>query len=668
MDNQDAASFYREECDMIARPVLTVEPHRADVCSEGALQPIALTDYIITDGFWARQQKLNRDVIIPHCEMSLERVGWIGNFRSAIRSSLATDRRGRLFTDSEIYKTIEAMAWENARCPSVEFSGRLEELTDLLAQAQQNDGYLNTYYGYDGGPERYSDMEWGHELYCIGHLIQAAVAVVRSGGPEKFVEVARRAADHVCDEFGAHGRQTICGHPEIETALVELYRATGERRYLEQARIFIDRRGHRILGDTMYGGRDYYQDSVPVRDAEVLVGHAVRALYLSAGAIDVAVETGDAELFAAVKGQYDRTLDRRTYITGGMGSNHHGETYGDDFELPSDRAYAETCAAVASVHVAWRLLLATGEARYADVIERTLYNSVVSSPAVDGRSFFYVNALRRRSPGTAPEPGVPSLRRTDGRRASWFTTSCCPTNLARTLASLGGYLATVDGRGIQIHQYATGVLNTRIDGLRGVRMTVTTDYPNDGVIAIRIEETDGAEWTLSLRVPEWAGVATLICDGEASSVSAGVARVTRAWSVGDELELRLEMRPRFVFPDPRIDDIRDCTAVERGPLVYALESVDQPGIDLDLVTFDTHDELSDSTTLVGLDDVIPVATVGIVRTLEGDGWPYRGAVPHTESHRAGLTLIPYYRWANRDSSTMRVWTPRADVALGTDAS
>ncbi|WP_066583117.1 glycoside hydrolase family 127 protein [Cellulomonas timonensis] len=645
---------------MTTQHVAPVAP-RPSSPGHGAQAPISLTDYRITSGFWADFQRLNRDAIIPHCDESLERVGWVGNFRAAERGTLATERVGRLFTDSELYKTMEAMAWENAREAAPDLVARLAEHADLLARVQAEDGYLNTFYGYDGGPERYSDMEWGHELYCAGHLLQAAVAVMRTDGPEVLVDVARRLADHICDQFGPGRHESLCGHPEIETALVELYRATGERRYLDQAALFVERRGHQILADTMYKGRDYYQDNEPVRTAEVLVGHSVRALYLAAGALDVAVETGDDELFTAVRAQYDRTLERRTYLTGAMGSNHHGETYGDDFELPSERAYAETCASVASVHVAWRLLLATGDARYADVIERTLYNSVVSSPSVDGRSFFYVNALQRRAPGIDPEPGVPSLRRTDGTRAPWFTTSCCPTNIARLMSSLSAYVASVDATGVHLHQYAEGSLETTFGAGRRVRLSVTTSYPHDGAITVCVDETDGGEWDLSLRVPAWSRASTLIVDGEARAVPHGEVTISRAWAVGDEVRLELDVSPRFVHPDPRIDHVRGCVAVERGPLVYAIESVDQPGLDLDLVAIDVAHAPVDSTASVGIDGVTPVTVKGVAHAVSAATWPYGEQAPPASSTATDLTLVPYFRWANRGKSTMRVWTPRVDV-------
>lgn len=641
-------------------PVAPVVPALA-----GRLNPVSLTDVTLAGGVWGAFQQLNRDVIIPHCDNAMERVGWIGNFRAAANGTLATDRVGRLFTDSEIYKTMEAMAWENARTPSPEFEARLGELTELLRSAQQPDGYLNTFYGYEGGPERYSDFEWGHELYCDGHLLQAAVAVIRSGGPDAFLDVARQLADHVSAEFAEGARETLCGHPEIETALVELYRATGEERYLKQARVFVERRGHRILGDTMYKGRDYYQDNVPVRDAEVLVGHSVRALYLAAGAIDVAVETDDADLLDAVRRQYDRTLERRTYLTGGMGSNHHGETYGDDFELPSERGYNETCAAVASVHVAWRLLLATGDERYADIIERTLYNSVISSPSVDGRSFFYVNALQRRSPGIDPEPGVPSLRRTDGRRAEWFTTSCCPTNLARTFATLGAYTATSDRAGIQLHQYAGGRYDISFGEGRRAVLEVETNYPDDGRVAVRVAETDGEPWELTLRVPGWAHTAT-VDEGDGDGprpVTPGALRIERTFQAGNEVVLDLDLSPRWVFPDPRIDDLRGQVALERGPLVYAVESLDQTELDLDAVVVDVATipvDAPDADT--GLEGIVPVDVAGGIRTELRDAWPYGGAPVAPALAPRSLTFIPYFRWANRGASTMRVWVPRADVA------
>ncbi|MFC4008980.1 glycoside hydrolase family 127 protein [Nonomuraea purpurea] len=637
---------------------MTPAGHRTipvDPATAVLLTPLPIHDVTLR-GFWGERQRLNRDKVIPHCDEWLERAGWVGNLRAAVDGTLATNRVGRLFTDSEIYKIMEAMAWEVAREPSPRFEARLAELSRLLTEAQAADGYLNSFYDYPGGPERYSDLEWGHELYCAGHLIQAAVARLRAGHDDALVAVARAAADHICREFGADGRDGICGHPEIETALVELYRATGERRYLDQASRFVERRGNRTLGDTMYGGRDYYQDDVCIRDAPVLVGHAVRALYLTAGAIDVAVETGDQALLEHLAAQFDRTVERRTYLTGGMGSHHHGESYGEDFELPADRAYAETCAGVASVMVAWRLLLATGEPRYADIIERTLYNIVATAPSDNGDAFHYVNTLHRRSMSVLPDPNHPSLRRTDGMRAAWFTTSCCPTNIARTLASLGGYLATVDGRGLQVHQYVDGEIQATLPDGRGVGISLETAYPLDGMVRLRVTQSDGEPWALSLRVPGWTEKATLRYGATTHQLAPGTATVTEAWQVGDELTLDLGMTPRWVRPDPRIDAVRGCAALERGPLVYCLESADQHEVDLNLVEVDTSapfavrepDDLPGSLAII---------VSGTVRDEATGGWPYLPSQTGRPARQVKLTYVPYHRWGNRGPSAMRVWTP-----------
>lgn len=371
--------------------------------TRGSRRPLGLGEVRITGGFWARRQQVNASATLEHCRQWMERVGWIDNFRVAASGGpLGERRRGREFSDSEVYKLLEAMVWEAARTPGSALDAAVDELTDTVVAAQEADGYLNTAFGHPGRPARYSDLEWGHELYCAGHLIQAGVAQLRTRGDGALAKAAIRAADHICHVFGPGGANPgLCGHAEIETALAELHRATGERRYLDQAALFLERRGHGSLAGGEFGP-EYFQDDVPVRQAHTLRGHAVRALYLASGAVDVAVETGDGELLAAVVRQWEHTTARRTYLTGGMGSHHRDEGFGEDFVLPPDRAYSETCASVASLMLSWRLLLATGDPRYADLAERTLYNVIAASPADDGRSFFYANTLHQRVRGTVP--------------------------------------------------------------------------------------------------------------------------------------------------------------------------------------------------------------------------------------------------------------------------
>ncbi|MFI7448347.1 glycoside hydrolase family 127 protein [Nonomuraea sp. NPDC049714] len=660
--------------------------------SSGALSPLGLDAVRLSPGFWGDRVALNREVTIAHCQEWMEREGWIGNFRGE------RPRRGREFSDSEIYKLLEAMAWAG--------HPELPALAETVARAQEGDGYLNTRWS----GSRYTDLEWGHELYCYGHLIQAGVARLRTHGPDQLTEVAVRAADHVCRRFMT-GAQT-CGHPEIEMALVELYRATGAERYLEMARRFVERRGLPALGE-IHLGRAYFQDDVPVRRAPVLRGHAVRALYLACGAVDVAVETGDEELLKSVETQWERTVARRTHLTGGMGSRHADEAYGDDFELPPDRAYAETCAGIASVMLSHRLLLATGDARYADLAERTLYNVLATSVALDGRSFFYANPLAVRVPAE-PLAGVASHAAGGGLRSPWFDVSCCPNNIARTLASLAAYVATGSAGGVQIHQYTPGEIRHGDLALR-----VETGYPWTGGVRVRVLE--GGSARISLRVPAWAAGATLWSgtpavtgdggdlggrggidgsdagrDGGSEAgrrdggsegvrlVEPGYVVVERDWRAGDELRLELPMTARWTYPDRRIDALRGCAAVERGPLVYCAESVgDEPPLaEMAVVPASPPAEVTVvPTSSPGDAAVVPASPLaeglaegaveleveGVAGSPDSGAWPYgseRDGEPYRQraASEAGtaLRLIPYHRWGNRGPATMRVWLPVAD--------
>src|SRR5690606_34948554 len=578
------------------------------------------------------RQRTNGSATLAHIEAKLENEGWLPNFDLAAAGRLPAGRRGREFSDSEVYKLLEAMAWEIGRTDDDGLEARFRAIVRRVAAAQEADGYLNTRFGRTGQDERWSQLQWGHELYCLGHLFQAAVARVRTrpDADDGLRELALRAADLVCDEFGPDGRDAICGHAEVEVGLAELGRATGRPQYIAQAALFVERHGRGSLGDVEWG-RAYFQDDVAVRDAEVLRGHAVRANYLSSAAVDVAIETEDAGLLDALRSQWRRASERRTYVTGGQGSHHQDEAFGEDWELPPDRAYSETCAGVGSIMFSWRLLLADGDERYADLIERTLFNVVATSPASDGRAFFYANTLHKRTPTQPVDPDATSPRASSSLRAPWFEVSCCPPNVARTFASLAAYIATADDEGVQVHQYASCTVRTALpDGTR-VAFDVATDYPADGRVRIKIEE-DG-EWTLSLRVPSWASGGTVRVGGEQTQkADPGMISLRRAFRAGDVVELDLPMTPRFTLPDPRVDAVRGCVAVERGPEVMALESVD-----------------------FGSDIAAAVADAASA-PFERDGglWARigrRGDEPQE------VRLIPYHDWAQRGPSTMRVWLP-----------
>jgi DUF1680 family protein len=607
----------------------------------GRLRPLGLREVTLRDGFWRQRQQTNRAKSFAHIEYWLEKAGWLNNF-----SASPEERTGREFSDTEVYKFLEAMAWEYGRTRDPAVEQRYRRIVARVVAAQQPDGYLNTNFGRPGQRPRWTDLEWGHELYSFGHFIQAGVAAARTFGDDELVAAAVRAADHVCDVFGPGGIASVCGHAEIEPALAELYRVTGNRRYLDQAKLFINRRGHRTLADIEFG-RAYFQDDVPIRAATSLRGHAVRAVYLAAGAVDVAVETGDTELLGAVARQWRHAAARRTYITGGIGSRHQDEAYGDDFVLPPDRAYSETCAGVGSVMLAWRLLLAQGDPRYADLIERILFNVIATSPADDGTRFFYANTLHQRVLGAEPAADTQVPRAASTLRAPWFEVSCCPTNLARTFASLAAYVATTDDDGVQIHQYTPSSITTRLPDGREIGLEVDTEYPADGRIAIRVVTSPDTPWTLSLRVPDWAAGATL--DGLA--VTRGLIQTRRRFTAGDTLVLQLPVRPRLLAADDRIDAVRGQVALVRGPVVYCLESVDVPrGVDFGSLRLDPRTEPvdRDGAVVVGCRSATPAA----------HDWPYQpGPTTAGTGPLMRIPLRPYHRWARRGPSTMRVWMP-----------
>jgi DUF1680 family protein len=461
-------------------------------------------------------------------------------------------------------------------------------------------------------------------MYCAGHLIQAAIALHRGTGDTSLLAIATRLADHLVREFAGRERG-LDGHPIIETALAELYRDTGTRAYLELARQFVDQRGHGLAGDTGLGRR-YLQDHVPVRDSDTEVGHAVRALYLEAGVTDVAAETGDDELLRSATGRWADMVAAKTYLTGGNGSRHADEGFGDRFELPPDRAYNETCAAIASFQWAWRLLLATGDAKYADHMERVLYNGFAAAISAAGDRFFYVNPLQRREDHFEKDD--------PGRRREWFSCACCPPNIMRLLASVQHYLATVTDDTLYIQQYAAA-------WLRGADLDIemATDYPWSGAITLRVLAAPPASREVALRIPAWCSAArfTVNNSSERPVVSPdGYLRLRRRWSRGDAVTLRLDMTPRWTYPDHRVDAVRGCAAIERGPLVYCFEQADH-AVPLDEMVVSAGSPLAErEVTIDGVGRTVQVSATG------------RGVT---------AIAIPYFQWDNRGPGAMRVWMP-----------
>ncbi|GHH79211.1 hypothetical protein GCM10018793_31450 [Streptomyces sulfonofaciens] len=630
-------------------------PVRLGPGAKAALVPATVQ---VGAGFWGTRRKVNAHSSIPQGPGLLESAGNLNNLRVAAGAAEGAFQGAYPFVDSDVYKWLEAAAWQLAQGAPGDggpLAADVERIVSLVADAQQPDGYLNTWFQLLKGGERYKDLRWGHELYCAGHLIQAAVAHHRATGRRQLLDVAVRFADHIDSVFGPadSGKPLdgVDGHPEVETALVELYRETGERRYLNLAGYFVDRFGHGLLG-----GEAYCQDRVPLREATDVEGHAVRQLYLLAAATDLATETGDAGLRAAAERLWSAMTATKTHLTGGLGAHHDEEDFGDPYELPNERAYCETCAAVASVQWSWRMALLTGEARYSDLIERTLYNGFLAGVSLDGERWLYVNPLQVRD-GHTDTGGDQSARRT-----RWFRCACCPPNVMRLLASLAHYLAGGDAGGLQICQYVTGRYTAE-----GVTVRCETDYPWQGVIGLTVEEAPADRTrTLSLRIPQWCGEFRVRCadtayDQTDAPVDDGWLRLERTWAPGDQVVLELGLEPRLTAADPRVDAVRGCVAIERGPLVYCLEQVDHPGGGLDDIVLDTTRALTVEHRPDLLGGVTTVVAAGHRRRIPDAGWwPYRsaegaGAPPAGEP--LALTAIPYYAWANRQDGSMRVWLP-----------
>ena len=609
---------------------------------------IPLDAFTFGDGFWADRQRVNRTVSLRHGYRQLEQFGNFHNLRLAAGTTTGEYRRP-VFMDSDVYKWLEAIAFDLATTPDPELEQMAATTIDLVAAAQMPDGYLNSYWQVVEPERRWADLDHGHELYCAGHLFQAAVAHHRATGQTSLLRVAQRLADHIDVVFGPGRTQGTPGHPEIETALVELYRETHDRRYLDLSAYFLGQRGQgKLRGIHRNIRSEYHQDRVSVRDTDVVEGHAVRQLYLTAGVADLYLETGEQALLDAQLRQWHDFTAHKMHVTGGAGARHHGEAFGVAYELPNGRAYCETCAQIASIMWNWRLLLATGDGRYADLMEHTLYNGFLSGVSLDGSRYFYVNPLLSLGGIERPE---------------WHSCACCPPNVMRLLASLHSYFATTDAGGIQIHHYAPAALRVALPSGHDAVVHMESDFPWQGRVQLTVAASDGTPWALRLRIPAWAHGWTLRVNGEAvqPAVERGYALVERAWAAGDVVDLDLPMQPVLLEANPRVDSTLHSLAIQRGPVVYCLEAADQdPDINLLDVRVNPAAPLSSNWRPDLLGGVMVVEASGAA--VDASPWAdqlYRpfGAV-HETSRPTTLRAVPYYAWANRGPGAMRVWIPR----------
>jgi hypothetical protein len=612
------------------------------------MRPASLTDVHLGDRFWAPRLLLNRRNMLPAQYRLCADSGRIKNLEIAAGLKQG-EFEGYYFNDSDVYKWIEAAAWSLASAPDPGLQALIDGLVKIIAAAQQPDGYLNSYFTGARAGLRFTNPDL-HELYCAGHLIQAGIALQRSTGQTALLDVAIRFADLICATFGPEEqgkRFWACGHPEVEMALVELFRQTGETRYLEQADYFISARGAGKLGKPYdRHPASYHQDHLPFRKLERMEGHAVRAAYLNCGSADLFAETGEPALMDASERLWKNMTSRQMYIHGGIGARHENEGFGEDYELPNQSAYAETCAAISNLMWNWRLFLITGEGRFMDVLEQALFNNILAGMSLDGERYFYVNPLRD-----------------DGshQRQSWFTCACCPSNLSRTLAWLPGILYSTTVRGVWINIYAASEAHLPLPDGRQIDLRMNTHYPWAG--EVKIEMQTSGEYSVYLRVPGWCGSGIdLSLNGtpvRLPELTDGYIELRRSWTAGDRLALILPMPIRLVQSHPEVTENLGRVALMRGPLLYCLESADHPGLDVRRLLFNPE---------LLWQSVYRPELLGGVIALEGIAFQRAGEFPSSErlyfpfvvQHSATwrqipVTAIPYFAWANRSPGSMETW-------------
>ena len=629
-------------------------------------ETISFSDVEIDDDFWSPRLETNRKVAIEYQYEQLEESATLENFRRT-RDEKQGGFSGMWFQDSDAYKWLEAASYVLAVRDDPALEEKVDEVIALVSDAQWDDGYLNTYFSLLEPENRWTNLHMMHELYCAGHLIEAAVAHYRATGKETLLSVATEFADHIDDVFGDE-IDGAPGHEEIELALLRLYRVTGTDRYLDLAKYFVDLRGKddRLAwelahpdeiggyefddgalipdgdGDSVfldddgeYDGR-YAQAHEPLREQETVEGHSVRAMYLFASAADLAMETGDSSLVRALERLWTNMTAKRMYVTGGIGPEHAHEGFTRDYDLRND-GYAETCAAIGSIFWNQRMFELTGESRYGDLIERTLYNGFLAGVSFDGTEFFYENPL---------ESGG------DHHRKGWFTCACCPPNVARLFASLGDYLYARSEESLYVNQYIGSTASTAVGGV-DVDITQESSLPWEGDVRLEIDAAESAEFAVRFRIPEWCdGVSVEVNGAPVVAEHGEYLELNRTWN-DDEVSLTLSQSVERVVAHPAVESDAGKVALTRGPLVYCLEGVDN---DRPLHQYELAD---DAPEIEHREDVLEGTTVlrGSAEVPDLAGWEgelYRpsGAVAYED---ATFTAVPYFAWDNRDPGEMRVW-------------
>lgn len=633
------------------------------------LQPLAVKDVALNKGLLSERMRVIREEVIPYQWKALndqvpgaEPSHAIENLQIAAGEKEGV-HHGFIFQDSDVAKWLEAVGYRLATHPDPELEKTADEVIELLGRAQEEDGYLNSFFTIMRPEGRWTNLRDDHELYCAGHLIEAAVAYYEGTGKRNLLDIVCRFVDLIDSVFGPEPGKLkgYPGHQEIELALIRLYHVTGDEKHLKLAKFFIDQRGQQPhyfvqewekrgeTGKSWYAWPlEYQQSHLPVREQTKAVGHSVRAMYMYSAMVDVARETNDVELMDVAKGLWRNVVSKQMYITGGVGSQEYGEGFSTDYDLPSDTAYTETCAAIGLVFWAQRLLQVEPKAEYADVLERALFNGVLSGISLDGQRFFYVNPLE-----VVPE--VISRRRDHFHvrptRQSWFGCACCPPNIARLVASVGKYMYGVEGNALYVHLYGDNTAEAVWAG-KNVTLRQETDYPYEGEVKVSIEAPETVDGVLYLRIPGWCQEWNVKVNGEivtSPTLEEGYLKLARVWTNGDTIELSLAMPVMRVRSNTLVRETIGKVALQRGPLVYCLEEQDN-GANLAALILPAESEF-----IVEFEEElnVPILRGEAKRYVSNTDELYTTAEPKAET--VTITAIPYFAWDNRKSGEMLVW-------------
>jgi DUF1680 family protein len=632
------------------------------------IKPVSFTNVKLDDHFWSPRIETNRTVTIPASFARCENTGRVKNFE------MAAARTGKFctkfpFDDTDIYKTIEGASYSMAVHPDPRLDAYVDSLITIVGKAQEPDGYLYTARTIDplhphpwSGPERWvKENELSHELYNSGHMFEAAAAHYLATNKRNFLDIALRNADLLVKTFGPGKRHVAPGHEIVEMGLVRLYRITGKKEYLTLAKFFIDERGHRAYDKTSadeWKNGMYWQDNQPVIDQDDAEGHAVRAMYLYSGMADVAALTGDKEYLTAIDKIWNNMVSKKIYVQGGIGAVPGGERFGADYELPNATAYNETCAAIGDVYWNQRMFLLHGEAKYIDVLEKVLYNGLISGVGLDGQSFFYTNAMQVTNGFTHPA--------LEAGRSGWFECSCCPTNMARFLPSLSGYIYAQKDKDVFINLFIAGTAALKVEGKK-VNIVQRNNYPWNGALAFDVSPEAPAAFALRVRLPGWARAEAIPSDlysfqnkavarigiklnGKPLSykIENGYAVINRKWKKGDNIQLDLPMQVKKVVANKALAEDHGKTALQRGPIMYCAEWPDNKA-DVSTIVIPANATFT------------PVAEAGLlngITVLKGE--VLSKGINSAAAKKVELTAIPYYSWANRGKGEMTVWFPEAN--------